>query len=212
MTAAVSLVFLLNVRTGQPEAAELWDAITDQQIADWEAEWGPALLDALQRLHRAGVHRAHWPQSRHWDWRRKTEAIQGMLAYPGFSVMCQNMTQGLMLVDTTTKRCQLASQKGKNLVYVWFVENAPWNRKELFDPPRYHGVGTLLIRAAIELSKQEEFKGRVGLHSLPQANGFYANVCGMTDMGIDPDNKEGLRYFEMTPEQAEAFIKKGGTT
>jgi hypothetical protein len=212
MTATVSPIFLLNVQTGQPDAAELWDAITDHQIADWEAEWVPALLDSLQRLHRAGVHRAHWPQSRHWDWRRKTQAIQGMLAYPGFSVMCQGMTQGLMLVNAATKRCQLVSQKGKNLVYVWFVENAPWNRKELFDPPRYGGVGSILIRAAIELSKQEEFKGRIGLHSLPQANGFYANACGMTDMGVDPDNKEGLRYFEMTPEQAEAFIKKGGTT
>lgn len=212
MTASVSPVFLFNVRTGRPEAADLLDAITDQQIADWEAEWVPELMDGLRRLHRAGVPRARWPQSRGWNWRRKTEAIQGMLAYPGFSVMCQGVTQGLMLVDATTKRCQLASQKGKNLVYVWFVENAPWNRKELFDPPRYRGVGSILIRTAIELSKQEEFKGRIGLHSLPQANGFYANVCGMTDMGIDPDNQEGLRYFEMTPEQAEAFINKGGTT
>jgi GNAT superfamily N-acetyltransferase len=212
VTVTVSSVFLLNVQTGQPEAAELWDAITDKQLGDWEAEWGPAVLEAIQRLHRAGVERKHWPQSRHWDWRRKTEVIQGMLAYPGFSVMCQGLSQGLMLVDTTTKRCHLEAQKGKNLVYVWFVENAPWNRKELFDPPRYRGVGSILMRAAIELSKQEGFKGRLGLHSLPQANGFYANVCGMTDFGIDADNKEGLRYFEMSPEQAEAFIAKGGKT
>jgi hypothetical protein len=56
-----------------------------------------------------------------------------------------------------------------------------------------------------------EFKGRIGLHSLPQANAFYANTCGMTDLGFDQDY-EGLRYFEMTPGQAEAFIAKGGTT
>ena len=86
--------------------------------------------------------------------------------------------------------------------------------KELFDPPRYRGVGTILIRAAIELSKIEEFKGRIGLHSLPQANHFYANTCGMTDLGIETTDKnhEGLRYFEMTPEQAQAFIEKGGKT
>ena len=30
----------------------------------------------------------------------------------------------------------------------------------------------------------------------------------MTDLGTDPD-REGLRYFEMTPEQARAFVRKG---
>jgi hypothetical protein len=211
MTVNVSPIFLFSPQSGQSEPAELWDAITEKQLTDWEGEWVPELFQALQRLKRAGVERRHWPQSRHWDWRRKTEALQGMLANPGFSIVCGGVTQGMMLVDTAMERCRLDSQKGKNLVYVSFVETAPWNRKELVDPPRYRGVGPILIRAAIELSKAEEFKGRIGLHSLPQANSFYANVCGMTDLG--PDSKEqGLRYFEMTPEQAEAYIEKGGKT
>jgi hypothetical protein len=211
MTVIVSPVFLLNVATGEPEPAELLDAITEKQLADWEAEWLPALLQAVQRLHRAGVQRAHWPQSRHWDWRQKATVLQGMLARPGFSVVCGGVTQGMMLVDLTSERCRIESQRVKHLVYVSFIENAPWNRKELFDPPRYRGVGTILMRAAVELSKENEFKGRTGLHSLPQANDFYANTCGMTDLGPDPDPRhQGLRYFEMTPEQAEAFIAKGG--
>ena len=57
-----------------------------------------------------------------------------------------------------------------------------------------------------------EFHGRIGLHSLPQANDFYANTCGMTDLGADRDYNGGLRYFEMTPEQAQAFIAKGERT
>ncbi|UNK80964.1 hypothetical protein MNQ96_07835 [Sphingopyxis granuli] len=40
------------------------------------------------------------------------------------------------------------------------------------------------------------------------ADSFYANTCGMSDLGMDPDHQD-LRYFEMTPEQAEAFIAKG---
>lgn len=211
MTVNVSPIFLLNAQIGQPEAAELWDAITEKQLSDWEAEWVPELFKALQRLKRSGVERRHWPQSRHWDWRRKTEALQGMLANPGFCVVCGGVTQGMMLVDTTMHRCRVDNQKGKNLVYVSFVETAPWNRKELFDPPLYRGVGPVLIRAAIELSKKEEYKGRMGLHSLPQANSFYANYCGMTDLGPDQDH-QGLRYFEMSSEQAEAFIAKGGKT
>lgn len=211
MSVTASPVFLWNVERGEAESAELWDAITEQQLADWEAEWIPELFKALQRLRRAGVPRQAWPQSRHWDWRKKTAALTGMLAHPSFSIVCRGLTQGMMIVDNTTKRCRLADQAGKNLVYVEYVENAPWNRKELFDPPRYRGIGSLLMRAAIEASRQEGFKGRIGLHSLPQADVFYAKTCGMTDLGVDPDpNYSPMHYFEMTQEQAEAFVAKGG--
>lgn len=209
MTVTKRPIFLQNVAQGSAEAAELWDAITETQLVDWEGEWMPELFKALQRLRRAGVERRHWPQSRHWNWRKKAQAFQGMLGNPGFSIVCQGVTQGMMFVDSVTKRCRVDAQKGKHIIYVEFIENAPWNRKELlFDPPRYRGIGTVLIGAAVELSKSEGFMGRIGLHSLPQSNGFYANACGMTDLGAD-EAYQGLRYFEMTPEQAEAFIKKG---
>lgn len=201
-------IYLLDVARDAPAPAELLHAITERQLADWEAEWVPELFKAVQRLHRAGVERRLWPESRHWNWRKKTTTLQGMLAHPGFSVVCDGVTQGMMILDTAMKRCRIEGQRGKNLVYVEFVENAPWNRRELFDPPRYRGIGSVLIRAAVALSQHEEFRGRIGLHSLPQANGFYANTCGMTDLGQDPDY-QNLRYFEMTPEQAEAFIAKG---
>ena len=211
MKATSTPIFLLDVERDIAESAELLDAIAEAQLADWEGEWVPELFKAMQRLHRAGVERRFWPQSRHWNWRNKAVALQGMLGKPGFSIVCRGVTQGMMIVDTVTKRCRIDGQKGKDLVYVEFLENAPWNRKELlFDPPRYRGVGTVLIAAAIELSKSEGFKGRVGLHSLPQSNGFYANKCGMTDLGIDTAYDD-LRYFEMTPDQAEAFTKKGAS-
>lgn len=209
MTVTVSSVSLFDVAGGTMVPAELLDAITEKQMIDYEGEWLPELFKAVQKLARSGVDRRHWPQSRHWDWRRKTAALQGMLGNQGFSVVCDNVTQGMMFVDTVAKRCRLPAQRGQHLVYVDFIENAPWNRKELlFDPPRYRGIGSILVRAAVELSIQEEFRGRIGLHSLPQANWFYANTCGMTDMGPD-DQYQGLRYFEMTMEQAEAFLIKG---
>ena len=208
MTVEVTEVHLLDVASGEPVAAELWHVITEEQLADWEGEWVPELFRAMQRLRRAGVERALWPQSRHWDWRRKVAELQGMLANPGFGIVCGGLTQGMMIVDAVKHRGRLDVQQGQHLVYVEFVENAPWNRAELFDPPRYRGVGSILIRAAVALSEELEFHGRIGLHSLPQANGFYADTCGMTDLGADPDY-EGLRYFEMTPEDAQAFIAKG---
>ena len=208
MKVTVDDIHLFNVARGEPEAAELWHAITEQQLADWEGEWMPELFKAIHRLRRSGVGRRHWPQSRHWDWRRKVTALKEMLANPCFSIVCDGLTQGMMIVDTVKGRCRIESQEGQHLVYVAFVENAPWNRAELFAPPRYRGVGSILIKTAVALSEDLEFYGRIGLHSLPQANDFYANTCGMTDIGADPEYG-GLRYFEMTPEQARAFVAKG---
>lgn len=212
MTVTISPVFLFDVEAGGAVAAELLDAITEKQLADYEAEWLPALQTALQRLNRANVAYARWPQTRHWDWRRKVAALQGMLGKPGFSIVGNGVTQGMMYTDMVGKRCRVAEQRGQHLVYVDFVENAPWNRAELlFDPPKFRGVGSVLIRAAVELSRREEFKGRIGLHSLPQANGFYANTCGMIDLGTD-ETYHGLRYFEMTSKQADVFCAKGDRT
>ncbi len=66
--------------------------------------------------------------------------------------------------------------------------------------------GSTLLAVAIQLSIEEEFSGRIGLHSLPQANAWYANACGMSSLGPD-SAKQNLHYFEMTPEQASEFIK-----
>lgn len=208
MTAAPTAVYLFNVARKEPEAAELWPAITERQLADWEGEWMPELFKAMHRLRRSGIERRHWPQSRHWNWRKKVAILQGMLANPGFSIVCDDLTQGMMIVDMVKYRSRIDGQSGKHLVYVEFVESAPWNRPELCGRPRYRGVGSILVRAAVMLSEESEFQGRIGLHSLPQAYDFYASTCGMTDLGPDPDHR-GLHYFEMTPDQAQAFIAKG---
>lgn len=207
MSVDISHAFLVDGATGNAVAAEVWDAITDQQLIHWEDDWMPALRDVVERMKGAGVDRNLWPQSRHWDWRRKAEAFSGSLANPSFCVMCQGMTQGMMILNTLY-RARIASQKDRELMYIEYLENAPWNRRHLpGEQRRYIGVGSLLLRAAIELSREEGFKGRLGLHSLPQSNSWY-NKCGMTDLGIDA-GYHNLRYFEMTPEQADAFIAKG---
>lgn len=204
----VTPIALTHIESRELVDAELWDAITDKNLADWEGKWTPELLRLLEALYDQGVERALWPQSRHWDWRQKTQAIEKRLDQQCFAIVCDGMTQAMMITELT-KRARLPGQENDHLVYVDFVEAAPWNRTEILgEPPRYSGCGSILIRAAIEYSKLEDYKGRIGLHSLPQANDFYANKVGMTDMGQDPDY-QNLRYFEMTPEQAEAFIKEG---
>ncbi len=60
--------------------------------------------------------------------------------------------------------------------------------------------------AAIELSREMEYRGRIGLHSLSRSERFYREKCGMTDLGMD--EKKRMIYFEMTEAQAEAFRQK----
>ncbi|MFK5948173.1 MAG: hypothetical protein QM500_05325 [Methylococcales bacterium] len=204
----ISDVYLLDNHAGAIVEAELWDAITEKNLADWEADWIPHLFVLLKSLKQKGVERRLWPQSRHWHWSDKVKAIEGKLSNQCFSIVCDGNTQAMMTTDLV-RRAQLDVQKNSHLVYVDFLEVAPWNRGELIGcPPKYSGAGSILIRAAIELSKQEGFRGRIGLHSLPQANDFYANKVGMTDLGLD-ENYQNLRYFEMTVEQAEEYVMKG---
>lgn len=156
------------------------------------------------------------PQSAHWDWNKKTAAFQNLLSYRMFAVTCALDTQGLMAVatDVVMHPSRLPDDKGRRglgLVYIDFLEAAPWNRPEHVQSPRYRGVGSVLIATAIQLSLDEGFKGRIGLHSLPQSEDFYRNVVRMTDLGPDTSypGSVPLRYFEFTTAQAQAFIQGG---
>jgi hypothetical protein len=203
MTVEVSTIYLLDVATGGSVEAELRDAIEQAQIDDWAGKWLPAVVAKIQELVSNRVPRSQWPQSLHWDWAQKTARVQGLLAFRGFSIVAQGVTQGLAQVNLT-KSAREPSQAGKPLVYVEYLEVAPWNRPELGAASRLRGLGSSLMTAAIVLSAEEGFKGRVGLHSLPHADDFYCR-CGMTDLGPDAAY-QNLRYFEMTAEQARAFL------
>ena len=63
----VTPVGLFDVAGNRMVDAELWDAIAEKNLADWEAERIPELFKLLQALNRKGVERRFWPQSRHWD-------------------------------------------------------------------------------------------------------------------------------------------------
>jgi hypothetical protein len=205
MTVEISTIHLLEVASDSSIEAELRDAIENAQLTDWRTHWQPAMRAVLDDLIKRGVPRDQWPQSSHWDWPAKVAQVEGLLAFKGFCVVCAGMTQGLMRIDLN-QTARESRQAGMPLVYVDYLEVAPWNRADLGQAPRYSGVGTALVVAAVELSRQEGFKGRIGLHSLPQADRFYRDRCRMTDLGPDVAYPGRLRYFEMTSEQADAFL------
>jgi hypothetical protein len=102
-----------------------------------------------------------------------------------------------MAVLGTPRRARLG---GGHVVYVDYVESAPWNLKGTVVSPRFLGVGTVLIAEAVRLSLEMGLGGRVGLHSLPQAEPFYAR-CRMTRVGPDPSYYD-LTYFEHAGQEA----------
>jgi hypothetical protein len=194
-------ITIIDRTTGRPAPAILMENLCAADVNDVENEWSGERIAAASRLHRMGLSvPEHW----HWDWRKKSSKLT-LLAYQCFGIKCENKMQGLMMTSTAKYSARLAPDTGKPLVYVEYVEAAPWNVAPLVDDPRYGGIGLRLIECAIRFSKAEGFNGRLGLHSLPQAAKFYREACGMTPLGCDPQMQD-LPYFELTAIQAEQFL------
>ena len=200
--------------TGEPLEATLHDELELKHLFDAEVEWAPARIRLLQAFFEQGIRREDWPQSLHWDWANKAVHLRGVIGNALSSerlmgIECGGQWQGLMLGECTRHRTRTASQP-KELVYVDFIESAPWNWELplIGQEPRYRGVGPQLMELATRWSEQLGFKGRLALHSLPQAESFYRGRCRMTDLGPDPGYKN-MRYFEMTETQAKRFLSGG---
>lgn len=189
--------------------AILRDGLGPSDFIDVEMSWRPAKVHLIQDLISHGVARNQWPQSLHWNWASKSPELE-LLHALGFGVICEDRWQGVMLTTTATDFARLSGDKGKPIVYVEYLEAAPWNWRipVIGQESLYKGVGSLLFRQAVGQSLGEGFKGRVGLHSLPQSIDYYVEVCGMTLLGEDP-SKQNLPYFEFTTDQAHHYLGLG---
>jgi hypothetical protein len=130
------------------------------------------------------------PEHSHWDWRNKSQMISGG-GYLLVALESEGECQGLMVISEVPIASKLGSG---HVVYVDFLESAPWNLKSPAQTAQFTGVGTALMAEAVRISWECQLQGVVGLHSLPQAEGFYSNL-GMTKIGRDPDYYD-LSYFE----------------
>jgi hypothetical protein len=203
-----SKVFLWDRVGKQLMEATLFDKLDPARVIAAVNSWQPLIDERVAILIQQNVPRKDWPQHAHWDWNRKVRAVSGLLAYQFLGIECKGEMQGLMLTGTVGHVCRISSQAEKPLLTVHFLASAPWNLPDFADDPRFGLVGKTFVAAAIQLSLDNGFHGRIGLHSLPQAESFYLDDCGMTDLGIDAGpGRESLRYFEMTPNQANIFLR-----
>lgn len=224
MTKIIGQVDLVHDSTGKSEVADVLLGLHDRHIDDHEKLWRPQLWSAIQSTHarckdengdldkqkfaaeiaRQGIGDAKW------DWRELHKFCMHDSKYDFIGVQCVGRTQGLMLLESEDHATRLPTI-GRPLVYVERLAAAPWNRKSLAGTREFQGVGKLLVAAAVSVSIERKFDGRIGLHSLPGANSFYRDMCGMTDLGPD-SMKGGLIYFEMTEQQARDFLLRKTVT
>lgn len=199
---------ILDKHSGDLVDAVLHDELSTLALVEAEKVWGPYRIEAVKRLIKAGTPPGKQPQHWHWDWSQKAARL-ALLAYRSMGIECQGHMQGLMLLRTVGDIARVGADTGKPIIYASYIETAPWNAKELEPTPRFGAIGVRLIEAAIRLSEAEGFMGRIGLHSLPQSEGFYRDVCRMHDCGKDA-HVQNLRYFELDRNAAQAFLG-GGT-
>lgn len=203
MKELVGAVVLLNRVTGAFETAEVFRDLDQKNLDDFERLWRPTLKSRRDEFPSWAAAADANAQDSHWEWVEKTKDATRSLQYETFAVECSGKTQGLMLVDVT-KFGRVDGQQRRELAYIELLATAPWNRPKFVPKPRYKGVGRILLGTAISLSVDLGFKGRIGLHSLPQSESWYRTEAGFTDGGYDPAKK--MQYFEMTEAQAAAFI------
>lgn len=139
-------------------------------------------------------------EDKYWDWLFKLSFIEKENNYEGYAIECENETQGLMVIETAMHGSWI--NPGKRLVYITRLVSAPPNRIEIQNPPRFRRVGTVLLKLARIRSVELGYGGRIGLHSLPNSEGFYERInminCGKdSDDGDNDDDK--LIYFEYGP-------------
>lgn len=153
--------------------------MSDRHWEDFETLWRGILIATDQ-------------PDRGWIWDYKLRQGNQEDRYETYALEVDNLTQGLMFLETQWHRSQLPQRYP--LVYVEALAAAPWNRRWLENPPYLRGVGRTLLLWARQRSLELGYGGRVGLHALPGSEGFYRHHQ-MPEYDADPD-KEGLIYFE----------------
>ncbi|MBI1333807.1 MAG: hypothetical protein GC165_13115 [Armatimonadetes bacterium] len=196
----------LKLRDGvtlEPVEAELLSPVSSEDLVEAESKWVPRLRDVYTEMVALGqIERVYVWQSR---WKSK-DALLNDPNYLIIGIRASNQVQGLAKLIVKGH----ASKVDGNLpiVYIDFVESAPWNVKRYMDAigqnQRFKDTGLELLKAAIRHSVDIGCQGRVGLHSLVESEGFY-RCAGMTEHGKD-GNKNGLVYFEFATAEAMTLI------
>jgi hypothetical protein len=88
-------------------------------------------------------------QDRHWDWYKKAVKYKTD-DYDWFFLIAEGDPQGVCLIYHP----KTSILTGKNIFYVEFLAVAPWNRDSLVFKKKYKGVGTKLLKCAMNYATE----------------------------------------------------------
>ncbi|MEL6556438.1 MAG: GNAT family N-acetyltransferase [Cyanobacteria bacterium J06621_11] len=179
----------VNLKRGdsnQPVEATLLDAVP-RHVTSFQQDWKPMLRQFSQ-------------EDKYWDWAFKQQSADNHGRYECYAIEADEQTQGLMFLETQWHKSRMSANQP--LVFVDALSAAPWNRAQIGRPPRFKRVGSVLLEFARTRSEALGYEGRVGLESLPEAEGFYErrNMIRF-EPEFDPyvDDELPLAYFEYPP-------------
>jgi hypothetical protein len=121
--------------------AQIVSDLSERRLREVEGSWR-ATREELRAIGAPSQHD-------HWSWTNKAPRVRSGETRI-VSVECEGDAQGLMAL-LTSKRT-LLPPLGQSLVYVDFLEAAPWNLRAHTSEPRFLGVGKSLLGAAIRMS------------------------------------------------------------
>jgi hypothetical protein len=191
---------IVDRQSGKIVEAELVCDLTYDELKAVQAVYASARNDLSTNSAQQGY---PVPQHNDWDWSAKgLNAESGSCRF--FGIRYEGMMDGLIMLNMEPTPSRRKDHGNQPVLYVEFIETAPWNQAAYAGKSaRFSGVGTQLIRIAIQVSLEAGCAGRIALHSLPQSEGFYQPH--FRDLGIDPT--EDLRYFEMDEIQARKLLE-----
>jgi hypothetical protein len=223
MTALIGEIELIRVSDNSVVLAQIYLGLEERHFRDHELSWRPPMIQAARAVQASCTDaggKVDVPkflseiarlrlEDVQWDWRQINSIFATRSGCQALAIECEGCTQGLMLIDTENHASRLAPT-GQAIVCVELLTAAPWNRRTFIPTAQFALTGQALIATAIGISRSNSLDGRVGLHSVSGAVGFYATKCGMTSLGPDAQ-KKGLVYFEMSTQQADVFLNKLAT-
>jgi hypothetical protein len=115
--------------------AEIVRDFPTDRIDGVEAAWAPARLSGAAWAESQGRQIEHG----HWDSRMKIDSVRSNW-HRIVAVVCEGEVQGLMAIWTRPRVSQL-NTSGDKVLYLDYLESAPWNLRSATPEPRFLGVG-----------------------------------------------------------------------
>lgn len=150
----IQIVRLFEVETQRYVKGEFRNFISDENLADWQAKWLSEQYRSIVRIIEGGGNVLDHADSSKWNWRKKVSFMRLNPRQRGFSLVYQGVTQGMIIVDIS-KKCKHPAQKNENLVYIDYIQVAPWkNRKLNGNSVRFSGLARSLCGRLLNTAKR----------------------------------------------------------